>query len=36
LFVNALGNKLQGGLAWMLRRAITTAGRLRLKRADRQ
>ena len=35
-FVNALGNKLQGRLAWMLRRAITIVGRLRLKRANRQ
>jgi superfamily II DNA helicase RecQ len=35
-FVDAPGNKLQGGLAWMLRRAMTTAGGLRLKRADGQ
>jgi hypothetical protein len=33
-FVNALGNNLADGLAWMLSRAATTEGRLRLKRAD--
>ncbi|KAJ4329600.1 hypothetical protein N0V87_010726, partial [Didymella glomerata] len=35
-FVDALGNKLQGGLDWMLRRAINTRGGRRLKRADGQ
>lgn len=35
-FVDTLSNNLKGGLAWMLARAITTDGGLRLKRADGQ
>ena len=35
-FVDAPGNKLLGGLDWMLKRAINTRGGQRLKRADRQ
>jgi hypothetical protein len=35
-FVDAPGNRLQGGLAWMLKRAMTAAGGQRLKRADGQ
>ncbi|KAF1923108.1 uncharacterized protein M421DRAFT_11697, partial [Didymella exigua CBS 183.55] len=35
-FVNAPGNQLLGGLEWMLKRALTTEGGQRLKRADGQ
>jgi hypothetical protein len=35
-FVDALGNNLLDGLAWMLTRAVTMEGGLRLKRADGQ
>jgi hypothetical protein len=35
-FVDAPGNRLLGGLSWMLKRAMTTEGGRRLKRADGQ